>query len=136
MFKPINGTLDESGVWDGSAIFVSVDGLDAGLYNFTLVVFDDPGQNATDTVLVRVHAQIGTPPPDVLGVVVILLGVGVVGFVITFSILYTNTPYLMRFRREDDAEDPEEIQVAIEELQEDRSEPAQDIDPSLDLDDE
>ncbi|TET10269.1 MAG: hypothetical protein E3J86_06175 [Candidatus Thorarchaeota archaeon] len=118
----INGTLSESGEWNGSAILVSVDGLNAGLYNFMLVVFDDPGQNATDTVLVRVRAQTGTPPPDTLGVVLLLFGVGVVGFVITFSILYTSTPYLMRFRREDDSEDPEEIQVAIEELQEDRSE--------------
>ncbi len=126
----INGTLSESGEWDGSAISVSVDGLNAGLYNFTLVVFDDPGQNATDTVLVRVHAQIGTPPPDVLGVVLILLGVGVVGFIITFSILYTSTPYLKRFRREDDSEDPEEIEVAIEELKEDRNETTRDNETS------
>ncbi len=102
------------------------------MFNFTLVVFDDPGQNATDTVLVRVHVQTSEPPPDTLGIVLLLLGVGVVGFVITFAILYTSTPYLMRFRREDDAEDHEEIQVAIEELQEDRNEPTQDNETALD----
>ncbi len=132
----INGTEYESGEWNGSAILVSVDGLTAGLYNFMLVVFDDPGQNATDTVIVRVRAQTSTSPPDTLGFVLLLFGVGVVGFVITFSILYTSTPYLRRFRREDDSEDPEEIQVAIEELKEDRSETTQDNETALDLDDE
>jgi hypothetical protein len=48
----LNEILQDSGIWDGSAIAVSVDGLDPGTYNYTLQVFDSYGNFATDTVLV------------------------------------------------------------------------------------
>jgi len=131
----INGTLYNSGPWSGSGILISVDWLEVGVYNFTLVVYDAPGQSAVDTVLVRVHARTSEPPPDTLGFVLFLLGVGMIGFAITFLILYTSTPYLARFRRGDD-DDSEEMQEAIEELKEYRNDTTQDNDVPLESDDD
>ncbi|MHA2143064.1 MAG: hypothetical protein ACXADD_16385 [Candidatus Thorarchaeota archaeon] len=49
-----NGTTLISDVWDGSSIGVSVDGLLLGPYNYTLVVYDQLGNQASRTVLVEV----------------------------------------------------------------------------------
>ncbi len=51
-----NGSLIESGSWDGSPIVLNVDGLSIGTYNFTLVVFDSLGHWTNDTVFVTVIA--------------------------------------------------------------------------------
>jgi hypothetical protein len=63
----LDGVLQDSGVWDGSIITASVDGLDLGTYNFTLQVFDFFDNSATDTVLVFVEdttVPILTHPAD------------------------------------------------------------------------
>jgi parallel beta-helix repeat protein len=112
----INKTSYVSGDWNGSEISIVVDGLDVGFYNFTLVVYDIPGQNTADTVLLRVRVYISGPPPDLLSSVLFLLGIGVVGFVVTFSILYTATPFFNRFRGKNHTEDSKEISIALEEL--------------------
>jgi parallel beta-helix repeat protein len=57
-----NATSIDSGVWDGSDITVEIDGLDLGLYNYTLVVMDTFSNSATDTAFVSV---VDTTPPDV-----------------------------------------------------------------------
>jgi nitrous oxidase accessory protein NosD len=49
-----NGTQIGSGSWGGSDIEISIDGLDLGTHNFTLVVFDAQGNNVGDTVMVIV----------------------------------------------------------------------------------
>lgn len=49
-----NGTQIDSGPWGGSDIEISIDGLDLGTHNFTLVVFDVGGNNVGDTVMVIV----------------------------------------------------------------------------------
>lgn len=49
-----NGTLIQSGDWDGSNITISVDGLSTGVYEFAVVVLDTSNNNATDSVLVTV----------------------------------------------------------------------------------
>ncbi|MHA2425017.1 MAG: right-handed parallel beta-helix repeat-containing protein [Candidatus Thorarchaeota archaeon] len=51
----INGTLNTTGSWDGSNIVFSVDGYDVGGYNLTLLVEDESGNIAVDTVLVTVE---------------------------------------------------------------------------------
>ncbi|MHA1248303.1 MAG: right-handed parallel beta-helix repeat-containing protein [Candidatus Thorarchaeota archaeon] len=56
-----NSTVVESGVWNGGKITVTVDGLAAGTYNYTLVVYDEAGHSAADTVFVIVLAD-GDPP--------------------------------------------------------------------------
>ncbi len=50
----LNGTLIESGEWEENNFTVDVDGRDAGVYNYTLVVRDITGNTARDTVMVVV----------------------------------------------------------------------------------
>ena len=49
-----NGTEVVSDSWDGSSITVEVDGLSAGVYNYTIMVYDTSGNSISDTVLVTV----------------------------------------------------------------------------------
>jgi parallel beta-helix repeat protein len=56
----INGLLNDSGAWDGWPITVLVDGLQVGLYNYTLVVTDLTDKSATDTVFVNVTEALVT----------------------------------------------------------------------------
>jgi len=55
-----NGSSIESRTWDGSAIPRNVDGLTAGVYNYTLVVRDSSGNTGFDTVMVVVLALTST----------------------------------------------------------------------------
>jgi len=55
-----NGTLIDSGEWDGGQITVDIDGLAEGVYNFTLVVFDEGGDYVLDTVIVTVVPEATT----------------------------------------------------------------------------
>ncbi|MGY5873441.1 MAG: hypothetical protein RTV72_14415 [Candidatus Thorarchaeota archaeon] len=49
-----NGVIVNSGGWNGSSVFIVVDWLIPGQYNYTLVVFDHGGNIASDTVIVTV----------------------------------------------------------------------------------
>ncbi|MHA1859122.1 MAG: right-handed parallel beta-helix repeat-containing protein, partial [Candidatus Thorarchaeota archaeon] len=49
-----NGTLVESGQWDGGNVTICVDGLELGAYEYTLVLYDEYGNGASDTVIVSV----------------------------------------------------------------------------------
>jgi hypothetical protein len=51
----VNGTMEQSGPWDGSSVTYSVDGLDPGTYFVRLTVLDTRGEQAQDTVLVTVQ---------------------------------------------------------------------------------
>ncbi len=93
-----NGTSLASGVWENGSepVSLSVDGLDAGTYNFTIVVEDVGGNTASDTVIVTVNAATTTststttttattttatttsPPPEEVSPMMILI-VGVLG---------------------------------------------------------
>ncbi|MHA1483755.1 MAG: NosD domain-containing protein [Candidatus Thorarchaeota archaeon] len=55
-----NDSLLGSWVWDGSPILVDVDGFSVGVYNYTVMVYNERGYNSTDTVFVTVVD--GTPP--------------------------------------------------------------------------
>ncbi len=55
-----NGSLLGSWVWDGSPIVADVDGFSVGVYNYTVMVYNERGYNSTDTVFVTVVD--GTPP--------------------------------------------------------------------------
>ena len=64
----MNSSVDESGVWNGSAIVIVVDELNPGTYNYTLIVSDTSGNSEKDTVLVQ-SADTTCPttssPPDI-----------------------------------------------------------------------
>ncbi|MEM4734325.1 MAG: NosD domain-containing protein [Candidatus Thorarchaeota archaeon] len=54
--------LEYDDSWDGSPVIIDVDGLDPWTHNFTLVVYDEFGNWASDTVLVTV---VDTTPPTI-----------------------------------------------------------------------
>ncbi len=56
-----DGTIEDSGSWDGSAITIDVDGLSPGVYNYTIVVYDFGGNSVIDTVIVTVNEVVITP---------------------------------------------------------------------------
>lgn len=54
-----NDTVISSGAWDGSELVVTVDGLDAATYNYTIQVNNTISQSAIDTVFVYVEEASG-----------------------------------------------------------------------------
>jgi ABC-type transport system substrate-binding protein len=54
-----NSTLISSGDWNGSDLSCSLIGLEIGIYNFTLVVYHEAGNSASDTVWVKVERPSG-----------------------------------------------------------------------------
>lgn len=57
----INGTSHDTGAWtNGSDILINVDGLDVGVYNLTLLVWDESGNSATDTLILTVLEETTT----------------------------------------------------------------------------
>ncbi|UCE10227.1 MAG: right-handed parallel beta-helix repeat-containing protein [Candidatus Thorarchaeota archaeon] len=64
-----NGTEEASGPWAGTDISILVDGLAIGDHNYTLIVWDTTGNNASDTVIVHVVWETTPPsidsPPDI-----------------------------------------------------------------------
>lgn len=92
-----NGTLVASESWNRSAIAVNIDGLDIGTYNFTLIVENQCGNTANDTVLVTVYQSMitttttptATPTLDGINPLTLVLAVGaVVGIVAVIVIVY------------------------------------------------
>lgn len=60
----INGTVEQSGPWNGSSVVYSVDGLDPGTYAVRLTVRDGLGEVSQDTVIVTVQ---DTTAPTLVG---------------------------------------------------------------------
>ena len=58
----VNGTLKVNGTWSsGTPIEYNIDTFDMGTYNVTIILHDDAGNQAKDTVTVVVSAQGGIP---------------------------------------------------------------------------
>jgi parallel beta-helix repeat protein len=90
-----NGTQVTTASWNGSLISISVDGLSAGVYNYTTVLSDIFGNQATDTVFVIVTAQTTTPePPDGLLTTLVVVFLGIIGVEAVVAIII-----LLRYRR-------------------------------------
>ena len=77
-----NTSSYESGPWSGSAIIVDLIGLDVGLHNFTIIVYDEGGNNVKDTVFVNVAPS---TPPSVSGPGTITYEAGSSGNSITWT---------------------------------------------------
>jgi parallel beta-helix repeat protein len=95
-----DGSLVDSGSWDGSSVTVNVDGLAVGEYNFTLVVTDIGGNSVSDTVIVTVTEAETTPttstttptsteeiPPLDPMVIVAVIGIGAAVIVIVIIVV-------------------------------------------------
>ncbi|MHA1493795.1 MAG: SBBP repeat-containing protein, partial [Candidatus Thorarchaeota archaeon] len=68
-----DGTQVDDGQWDGFDIAINIDGLNSGVYNYTLVVIDGSHNQASDTVTVTVTPTITgstdtTTPTDTTGI--------------------------------------------------------------------
>ena len=50
----LNGSELDSGSWNGSEIIISIDGLDLGIYNYTILINDTSGNRVIDVVCVSV----------------------------------------------------------------------------------
>ena len=52
----VDDILSNSGLWNSSSehVIVSLDGLEAGIYNYTCIVYDDGGNMDSDTVMVEI----------------------------------------------------------------------------------
>jgi hypothetical protein len=79
-----NGTVLISGDWNSSSesINVPVWGLEAGQYNYTIVVSDFAGNTAMDTVMVSVQS---VDVLDIAFLVVVLMGAGIVIVIVAFG---------------------------------------------------
>ena len=63
-----NGTLIGLTPWNGSSLTFDIDGYIYGVYNITLILWDNSGNKANDTVFVTVvdtQIPLITPPPDI-----------------------------------------------------------------------
>lgn len=74
-----NGTLVESGTWNGSNIIIDLDHLQAGIYNITLVVYDEGGNSVQDTAIVVVITHINE---YVLGAIAIATSVIIISIIL------------------------------------------------------
>lgn len=79
----LNGTEYTSGAWNstGEEITVNVDGLTAGVYNYTIIIRDFRGNIATDEVMVTVQSYPGLPyvliaitAAVIIGLVIVIVG--------------------------------------------------------------
>ena len=80
----VNDTEELGEEWDGTAVAVSVEDLEIGVYNFTMEVVDTSGNRVSDTVMVTVTAGIAGFDPTTL---LLIAGVGVVVLVIVILLL-------------------------------------------------
>ncbi|TFF92309.1 hypothetical protein EU546_07675, partial [Candidatus Thorarchaeota archaeon] len=89
-----NGTQLVAASWNGSPISISVEGLSAGAYNYTIVVSDIFGNQGRDTVFVIVIAQASnttttTQPPHrpLADLFVLFLGIIAIEIAVAVTIL-------------------------------------------------
>lgn len=78
-----NGTIVESGVWDGSSVTVSVDGLGIGTYNYTLWLNDTAGYSSSSSAFVIV--EFDEVPPTINSPEDISFMFGELGYTIQWS---------------------------------------------------
>ncbi|MBS3795976.1 MAG: hypothetical protein KGY80_13815 [Candidatus Thorarchaeota archaeon] len=85
-----NGSLIESGSWNGSSIIEYIDDLGVARYNYTIIVFDTLGNSATDTVFVTVVSTASTEPttPAVLDSGLYVLVASIVSAIAIILVVY------------------------------------------------
>ncbi|MHA1770590.1 MAG: right-handed parallel beta-helix repeat-containing protein [Candidatus Thorarchaeota archaeon] len=92
----LNGTTIASGDWSGAKIVVNVDGLDVGVHQFTLTVYDASGNSANDEITVTViyspwapaPTTTVTPPAPIDPLLIGLIVAGVAGAIAIVVVLY------------------------------------------------
>ncbi len=79
----LNGTLALISDWNGSQIYVDLNGVTAGVYQYQVTVYDHTGNSATDTVIVIVNP---VDAIDFSSIVLLMVG-GLCGAVIAVLVL-------------------------------------------------
>jgi len=77
----LEGSLIDSGVWDGLPITVNVDGLTAGTYEYKLTVYDGDSNSVSDTVFVFVTTATTTGEGEG-NIMTIAISIGSIGVII------------------------------------------------------
>ncbi|MFW9955191.1 MAG: NosD domain-containing protein, partial [Candidatus Thorarchaeota archaeon] len=84
-----NGTVVEDGAWGGSRIAFDVDGLDPGVHEFTLTVYDLSGNSAMNSANVTVIPLVPLQPPFLADwLVALIIGAAVGGVAVVVIIIY------------------------------------------------
>ncbi len=91
----INGSLVNTGDWAGERIAISLDGLDVGVYEFELAVYDGAYNSATDTVIVYVLPSglptittTTTPAEGLSPTMIMLILAGTAGTILVIGVIY------------------------------------------------
>ncbi len=88
----LNGTIVEEGEWGGGSVVYNLDSLTAGVYGFTITVYDKIGQTASDDAEVTVYPYRGfqetTEPPPFDIVMALLIAGGIVGVIAVIGGVY------------------------------------------------
>lgn len=90
-----NGSIVDSGDWDGSPILVPLDGLSSGHHNYTCLVNDTSGNTAIDTVWVNVLPE---EPPSIDGPADVNYELGTQSHNITWSFSDTSPDTYVLYR--------------------------------------
>ncbi len=93
----LNGSTMTSGEWNGEKIVLNIDGLDVGVYQFAITVYDLAGNSASDSVTVTViqapwttattTTTTTTPPPFDATLAIAVLA-GAAGVAVVIVVLY------------------------------------------------
>ena len=84
-----NSTLIFFGGWDGYDLTFYLTGLEIGIYNYTLVVYDGAGNSASDTVWVRLESSGGLDiAAFILENLVVIVITGSAAVILVVSVLY------------------------------------------------
>ncbi len=84
-----NSTLRSSGDWDGSYLTFYLHSLEIGVYNYTLVVYDEAGNSASDTVWVNVESNGSLDITTfILQNLVVIVITGSAAVILVVSVLY------------------------------------------------
>jgi hypothetical protein len=84
----VNGTPQSAMHWDGSAITINVDGLNASITEYQLTVYDRLGYSVSDMVVLNVTEYIGPGPfGGIDPLILIAIGAGIVIIVVIIVIV-------------------------------------------------
>jgi hypothetical protein len=79
----VNGSVEESGPWDGSDLSLSISNPGAGIWNITLRLYDQFDNSASDSVILEVRSD-----PTAGNYVPLLIGATLGAVIIIVAILY------------------------------------------------
>jgi len=97
----LNGVLNSTGIWSsGTEISINVDGHPIGTYNYTLVVTDQYGNSASDTVFVSVEESEEIEQPEKPSEPNNLIYLMILAVIVAIAVLLSSTRRRSRVKRQ------------------------------------